>query len=394
MPLKFTLPVDPKRGTGPCISVIVPVYNVAAYLRECLDSIAKQTFRDIEIICVNDASPDNSQEILNEYAQRDSRFVLINHKSNKGLSSARNSGLDRARGDFVFFIDSDDLLATDDSLEWLYVRSIEDDADEVIGGIVKWNQDTGEKYFDWHKNYLDKEIRGQSLENIPQLHANVIACNKLIRRALIENNQIRFNKDIIKNEDNPFSVQLHVLSNKISIITEVTYLYRQTSSSIMATVKKTDSLSRWMYCHEVFKFIESDSSRHIYRKLYYPMYSGNLIESAGILSRFDPSENEKSELLAQWKKTVDILPDYFPDIPHRQRYIFEYIKNDELQRAWLAALDYVEQASRVREQLIGKLERLKKLNLALSSQVEAVYASKSWRATAPLRAFFRAIRGS
>lgn len=389
-----TLPSDPKRGSGPLISVIVPVYNVEAYLRECLDSIARQTMRDIEIICVNDASPDDSQQILHEFAQNDGRFVLINHKENKGLSGARNSGLNVARGDFVFFIDSDDLLATDDAIERLYVRSLEDDADEVIGGIVKWNQDTGEKYLDWHKNYLDKEVRGLPLKDIPQLYANVIACNKLIRMQLIQDNGIRFNEEIIKNEDNPFSVKVHVLSSKISIVTETTYIYRQVSSSIMATVKKSDALFRWMYCHEIFKFIEEDIDRQPFRKFYYPMYSGNMIESAGILAHFFPSETEKSDLLRRWTETVDILPDDFPEIPPKQRRIFAYIKIGEMDKAWMLALTYVEQSSRVRAQLIAELERLKKTNQALSAQIAAVYNSNSWRLTAPLRGFLRLLRGS
>jgi glycosyltransferase involved in cell wall biosynthesis len=389
-----TLPVDPKRGSGPLISIVVPVYNVEAYLRECLDSIARQTLRDIEIICVNDFSPDNSQQILNEFGRNDRRFVLIRHKENKGLSGARNSGLGVARGDFVFFIDSDDLLATDDSLERLYVRSVEDDADEVVGGIVKWNQDTGEKYLDWHKYYLDEDVRGLPLLSIPQLCANVIACNKLIRMQLINDHCIRFNEEIVKNEDNPFSVKVHVLSKKISIVKETTYIYRQTSSSIMATERKNDAFSRWMYCHEVFKFIEEDNERQPFRKFYYPMYSGNMIASAGILARFFPSEKERSDLLQRWRKTIDILPDDFPEIPPRQRKIFAYIKQGEMDMAWKAALEYVESASKVRAQLIAELERLKTTSLALSAQVAAVYSSKSWRVTAPLRGLRRIVRGS
>jgi hypothetical protein len=162
----------------------------------------------------------------------------------------------------------------------------------------------------------------------------------------------------------------------------------------MATVKKTDALFRWMYCHEVFKFIEKNIDHQYYRKFYYPMYSGNMIESAGILARFLPSENEKSDLLQRWKETVDILPDDFPEIPPRQRKIFAYIKQGEMDKAWTSALGYVEDASRVRAQLIAELERLKKTNLALSAQVAAVYNSKSWRLSAPLRGFLRLLRGS
>ena len=90
----------------PKISVIIPVYNVEKYLAECLTSVVNQTFKDIEIICVNDGSTDNSPKILKEFAQKDSRIKIINQE-NQGLSAARNTGLDVATGEYVSFIDSD-----------------------------------------------------------------------------------------------------------------------------------------------------------------------------------------------------------------------------------------------------------------------------------------------
>ena len=91
----------------PKVSIIIPVYNVERYLRQCLDSAMNQTLRDIEIICVDDGSTDGSGRILDEYASVDSRFVIV-HQANGGLSDARNSGITRATGDFIVFLDSDD----------------------------------------------------------------------------------------------------------------------------------------------------------------------------------------------------------------------------------------------------------------------------------------------
>ena len=93
----------------PLISVIIPVYNVEAYLPRCLDSVIQNTYRNLEIICVDDGSTDGSPEILRDYAQRDARITVIT-KENGGVSSARNAGLDRATGEFVAFIDSDDFV--------------------------------------------------------------------------------------------------------------------------------------------------------------------------------------------------------------------------------------------------------------------------------------------
>ena len=93
----------------PKISVIVPIYNVEKYLAKCLDTILAQTFSDIEIICVNDGSTDNSRKILSEYAKKDSRIKIVD-KKNGGLSSARNAGMKVAQGEFISFIDSDDWI--------------------------------------------------------------------------------------------------------------------------------------------------------------------------------------------------------------------------------------------------------------------------------------------
>ena len=102
----------------PQISVVVPVYNVEKYLRECLDSLANQTFEDFEVICVNDGSDDSSLSILEEYASEDERFKIVSQE-NKGLSGARNTGMNYIKGRYLLFLDSDDWLELN-ALELLY----------------------------------------------------------------------------------------------------------------------------------------------------------------------------------------------------------------------------------------------------------------------------------
>lgn len=116
------------------ISVIIPVYNVEPYLRECLDSVLGQTFTDWEAVCVDDGSRDGSSAILDEYAARDSRFQVI-HQSNKGLSAARNAGMDAAKGEWLFFLDSDDVIVLD-AFERLNAVAAGDRYDAVITGAL------------------------------------------------------------------------------------------------------------------------------------------------------------------------------------------------------------------------------------------------------------------
>lgn len=113
----------------PAISVIIPVYNVEKYLRRCLDSVLNQTFTDWQAICVNDGSPDNSAQILEEYAKKDSRFIIVT-KENGGLSDARNAGLPHATGDYILYLDSDDFIHPQ-TMEIAHSLAVRDGSDIV-----------------------------------------------------------------------------------------------------------------------------------------------------------------------------------------------------------------------------------------------------------------------
>lgn len=117
------------------ITLVIPIYNIENYLGRCLDSVINQTYKDLEIILVNDGSTDNSLEICESYAKEDSRIKIIN-KNNGGLSSARNVGLDACKGDYVTFIDSDDWVSLD-YIEILYKNIIDNNADISIINAIK-----------------------------------------------------------------------------------------------------------------------------------------------------------------------------------------------------------------------------------------------------------------
>ena len=121
----------------PKISIVAPMYNVSPYLRECLDSLLKQTFVDFEAILIDDGSPDDSGSIAEEYASKDSRFKVI-HKNNGGVSAARNDGLASAIGEYVFLLDSDDYLAAD-ALEKLYNETDNGRIDVVLSDYVAFS---------------------------------------------------------------------------------------------------------------------------------------------------------------------------------------------------------------------------------------------------------------
>ena len=222
------------------ISIIVPVYNTEKYLRECLDSILAQTYKDIEVILIDDGSKDGSLSICQEYASNDKR-VKVYHKANSGVSDTRNFGIEHANGEFISFCDSDDKIAPE-LYQILYDLMKEYNVDRVVSGYA----------------YLYND--GRVLYNKPRMsdgkyESNVILCkmiddgtlsgflfsgvnNSLFRRELIYKNKLRFEPSIKYNEDSLFSFQYMLHSKSIySFQSKPTYFYRQHETS--STKKRT-----------------------------------------------------------------------------------------------------------------------------------------------------------
>ena len=142
------------------ISVIIPVYNVENYLKECLDHIINQTFRDIEIICINDGSTDSSPDILKDYASKDKRIRIISQE-NIGLAATRNKGIELAMGDYIYFMDGDDYLDLS-ALDKLYALSKKHDPDFIMFKLRNFNDKTKENIDDDYYNmpHLKKKVGG------------------------------------------------------------------------------------------------------------------------------------------------------------------------------------------------------------------------------------------
>lgn len=228
----------------PKISVIVPVYNVEKYLPKCLDSILCQTFSNIEIICVNDGSTDNSRKILEEYKNKDSRIIIVD-KKNGGLSSARNAGMKVAKGEFFSFIDSDDWIDSS-MLEKLYKNITSLDTDISICAVHQFDE-TNQKIDDsnpyYTLEYFDSSFDNKSFsykETKPFImDVCVMAWNKLYRRSLIDKCKAEFPDGLIF-EDGPFFFTIFFKTQKVSIVREFLYYYRvnRTGSIIQKAGKK------------------------------------------------------------------------------------------------------------------------------------------------------------
>lgn len=212
------------------ISVIVPVYNVAEYIPKCLDSLINQTYQNLEIICVNDGSKDNSLEILNEYKKKDKRIKVID-KENGGVSSARNAGLKVCKGGYITFIDSDDYLDLN-----VYEKSIDkmkkENAD-VLFYTCLW-EPSG------YKSPLENETFTDPFYVLEHKCGICSVCTKIFKRKHIIDNNILFAEDVSYGEDDLFLKMLLPHTKIITTLPEVCYHYvsRETSCEHTYTNEK------------------------------------------------------------------------------------------------------------------------------------------------------------
>lgn len=224
----------------PKVSIIVPIYNVDKYLKQCLDSCINQTLQDIEIICVNDGSTDNCLEIINEYALKDSRIKVIN-QDNQGLSMARNNGFEIATGEYILFVDSDDWLAPQ-CCELTYNQAKENNNDFVYFNHAEYLEKTNKIIIYNQLKPLKKIINQKQVDIKKTKNINYITrsniWNKLYKRSWLAENKLKFIK--IKVEDTPYMVMSFLKSNSISFIEKPLYIYRIRTDSLVSHIKIED----------------------------------------------------------------------------------------------------------------------------------------------------------
>ncbi len=289
------------------VSVIIPVYNTEKYLPRCLDSVCNQTLQDIEIICINDCSKDNSLTVLRDYAERDSRVRIIDLHEGKGAGGARNCGIEAAGGEYVGFVDSDDFIDLD-FYEKLYKKGIETGADIVKSNLknVGWNKTSSGRYY----NLKDVRENKLKLNHVP---------TTIIKRKLLVNNNIRYPEDLTCAEDSVFEVYVSSAANKIEIAEEVYYYYVYRDKSLnhvkVIALDKVKEVEK-----SILKVIDLYNSLNIDEKT----YTGGIIDRAKYLSFFIKDKSPSDEILEYVKQAEK-------NIFSKLKYP-ELIKNIEMQR--------------------------------------------------------------
>lgn len=412
------------------ISVVIPIYNVEDYLEECLDSIVNQTFEDLEIICVNDGSKDNSLEILKEYAKKDDRIIVIDQE-NGGHAVATNVGMDHATGKYLFLMDSDDKLKLD-ALELTYNAAEEKNVDFVLFQAINYDDEKDEFYE--AENYSMNEVAdfvGEdifSFDDIGELGLKIAVTpwTKLYNREFIENSHVRFAEGLIF-EDNIFFWEVLLQAKRIYFLREHLFYRRwyESSSTMAGDLRFTDSiaintmiidvLEKYGKLDDVFKvrlYNRKVSLSFLRFQQIKPEFKNAFFDELQKNFRFWVLDNDfyeylqsimmprnkfllESILKAKTASELDYLAENY-DLRQESNRLDKDIKsipdpnssfnNDELAKKRDAIIKENEKLSNHNEELIGTVENLENINKARLN-------SKSWKITKPLRSINKVFKG-
>ena len=254
----------------PLVSIIVPIYKVEEYLRQCIDTILSQSYTNIEVILVDDGSPDQCPSICDEYQQQDSRIKVI-HKENGGLSDARNAGINIATGDWICFVDSDDYIHGN-YIENLLNSVLENECEIGVCDYLefKTNEDLQEMV---HSDLNVKLEKNEALYRLLSLGGTkyIVAWNKIYKRDLFSD--IRYPKGFLF-EDELTTYKLIFKAKNIAVNSDKLYFYRQRANSIIASSKQKDRIHvlRKAYSEMTQLFSFNDMSKKIIALLCYKIF--------------------------------------------------------------------------------------------------------------------------
>lgn len=296
------------------VSVIIPVYNVEKYLRRCLDSVVNQTYKDIEVILVNDGSPDNSKEICEEYVAKYSNIQLINQK-NAGLGAARNTGLQYITGNAVTFVDSDDWLELD-AIEYYVASMKKSDADIVVTQMIRKKEyfsNEGTNGTTIKEEVLNQEQFAKKYFKIDGNNIEYYACAKLYKREIAR--EVKYLVGLFA-EDVPAAFGYIIRSQKIFYSTKVTYNYFFNDNSLTAkfTDKDFDLEKIWDLVVEEAK-VYGNEDYILYAKVNRYRIDFNLLCRIALSENKSDIEKYSQEivvLLGKVKENKKILLKYLP----------------------------------------------------------------------------------
>lgn len=309
------------QGENIAVSIIVPVYNAEKYLVKCLDSVVNQTLVNIEIIIVDDGSTDGSSEICKGYAEKDERIIYFK-KENEGLAAARQDGIERARGEYIGFVDSDDWLEPN-MYERMYSVAKSEDADVVLCNAFL-DENTKDKIHlepgVYDRDRIENEILPRSLAGLTPKGANSVIrwsnCLRLYKRALIEEYGIAFGRGFRRSQDLQLTFETALCAQKYVSINDE-YLYHNRTTNNAESLSRGYTKNYWSLIRPLIDVLYKDVGNYDKQDLSYYMHlCAFFFAASGCRNEYELSvfsKRKKIELLDEIAKD-EILQKALPNI--------------------------------------------------------------------------------
>lgn len=280
------------------ISVIIPVYNAEKYLEKCLKNVINQTYKNIEIILINDGSIDNSGIICDEYKNKDNRIKVF-HTKNNGVSAARNLGIENSKGDYIIFIDADDYIELN-AFEEILTKN--NNYDFITFSYYKLMKD--DKICYDNRNKIEILKKEEALIKImDDRYFQGFACNKLFKRSIIIENKLYFDENIKINEDLLFCVNFLEKSSAIAYYSKPLYYYRQLTTSAIHSKDAKKYVTALLAYEKIEKiYIKNNIDKELF---YINFFSLNLVLKELLIKGKDKTKiKEINDNLKKYRKVV------------------------------------------------------------------------------------------
>ena len=370
------------------ISVVVPVYNCEDYLEESIKSILNQSFKDIEVICVDDGSTDDSLNILNELSMQDNR-IKVYSQENQGSSVARNNALEKVSGDYIYFFDADDYLV-DDCLEKVYSNAVNNDSDIVIFYFDKYNEDCFLK----HCNIdLDKKFPEVDYNNFTfnyndykqyAFKGDSAPWFKLYKKDFLKkHDNIKFPVNL-KHNDIPFHIMTVLKASKISFLPEFLYHYRVDNPNSISNTRLKSYKDIFCIINIVEDFLKTEGLFDDLKKEF------DFLKIDQIIYQIRGRSNDYFDIAKKELYSVDLNNDYLTE--HLLFKVNSILNSDSIEEYELKVKIYkyenkINKLSKKVDKLVKENKKLKK-DLEKSKNKNKDFSNSfSWKITKPLRKF-------
>lgn len=367
---------------NPLVSIIIPIYNTDKYIEECLDSVLNQTLKQIEVICVDDKSTDNSLNILKKYQKKDKRLKIIENNENKGQAICRNIAMNISKGKYLSFIDSDDKIDLN-AYEKLYEFSEKYNLDMVLFNFVRFD-DSGRTWAsELHMISISNDVIPVTniLKNNEFVY-DTSACNKFIKKSFLDNFKITFERGRLY-EDLLFSMHLFCSTDLVGVYPLVNYYWRNRSNknnkSVTQSYNDIKNLKDRLYIIEsIYRFFDSSDK---YRELITP-YNQKLlaIDYRHIINQINHENEEFNRIIKEEIKPIikNFDHDLFKDIDNLFKVKYDILSNGEFENLIYLRkyeLDNIKSKSDFKVKLNERNKEIKKINHKFKNEKEKLINS-------------------